>query len=177
MTNNLVRDSVTHTMVYDPESDTDNKSLDDKVEDFPPLSSDPVQRSGVLSLFQRKKYKTNSNNIATQPSVFDTAEAKYFEPSPNYENRHRFDSLFRWTWGEQTKVTRKTDFNILPWVGLLFIFVTNKLLMVKSVCFCSLLLISTVQILRMQRRTTFWTIWVYRNQIITWDRRCQRLDF
>ncbi|TIB73041.1 hypothetical protein E3Q24_01413 [Wallemia mellicola] len=120
MTNNLVRDSVTHTMVYDPESDTDNKSLDDKVEENPPLSSDPVQRSGVLSLFQRKKYKTDSNNIATQPSVFDTAEAKYFEPSPNYENRHRFDSLFRWTWGEQTKVTRKTDFNILPWCMLLF---------------------------------------------------------
>lgn len=121
MANNLIQDSVTHSVTYDPESDTEKKSLDDKIEDIPPLSKDHVQRSGVLSLFQRKKYKTDPNSIATQPSVFDTAEAKCFEPSPNYENRHRFDPLFRWTWGEQAQVTRRTDYNILPWVGLLLI--------------------------------------------------------
>ncbi|TIC55804.1 MFS general substrate transporter [Wallemia mellicola] len=120
MANDFVQDSMVHTVAYDPESDTDKKSLDDKLEDVPPLSRDPVQRTGILSLFQRKKDKTDPNNIATQPSVFDTADAKYFEPSPEYENKHRFDPLFRWTWGEQTEVTRKADFRILPWCMLLF---------------------------------------------------------
>lgn len=132
MANDFVQDSVVHTVAYDPESDTDKKSLDDKLEDVPPLSRDPVQRTGILSLFQRKKDKTDPNNIATQPSVFDTADAKYFEPSPEYENKHRFDPLFRWTWGEQTKVTRKADFRILPWVCLSSIFLSNtRLIIVK----------------------------------------------
>ena len=132
MANDFVQDSVVHTVAYDPESDTDKKSLDDKLEDVPPLSRDPVQRTGILSLFQRKKDKTDPNNIATQPSVFDTADAKYFEPSPEYENSHRFDSLFRWTWGEQTKVTRKADFRILPWVCISFILLPNTLLIIAK---------------------------------------------
>lgn len=36
------------------------------------------------------------------------------------ENRHRFDPLFRWTWGEEAKVVRKVDIYIMLWACIMF---------------------------------------------------------
>jgi hypothetical protein len=55
--------------------------------------------------------------IATKRSVFDDEElSKFYVPSADYENAHRFDSSFRWTYREERTVLRKVDFRILLWV-------------------------------------------------------------
>ncbi|GJC83619.1 hypothetical protein ColLi_06457 [Colletotrichum liriopes] len=54
----------------------------------------------ILSFF-KKKSDYDPNTIATQPSVYDNpSTAKFFQPHPRYENLHRFDPTFRWTWGK-----------------------------------------------------------------------------
>jgi hypothetical protein len=59
--------------------------------------------------------------IATKRSVFDDEElGKFYVPPPDYENAHRFDSKFRWTFREERAVLRKVDFRILLWVLVMF---------------------------------------------------------
>lgn len=59
--------------------------------------------------------------IATKRSVFDDDElGKFYAPPADYENAHRFDPTFRWTFREERAVLRKVDFRILLWVLIMF---------------------------------------------------------
>ncbi|KAF2435282.1 MFS general substrate transporter [Tothia fuscella] len=65
--------------------------------------------------------KHELNQIATQPSVYDDPEtAKYFQPTEKYENLHRFDPAFRWTWAEELPLINKTDWKITLWACVAF---------------------------------------------------------
>ncbi|RSM01548.1 hypothetical protein CEP52_008477 [Fusarium oligoseptatum] len=75
----------------------------------------------LFSLFQRDSEKRDPNAIATQPSVFDDPQqAPHFQPHPKYENLHRFDPMFTWTWGEETPLVRKLDWRVLCWAWVAF---------------------------------------------------------
>ena len=66
-------------------------------------------RTTLLSLFSRSE-KKNPDGIATQPSVYDNpAQAVHYQPHPEYENLHRFDPSFRWTWDEENVSFRRSN--------------------------------------------------------------------
>lgn len=74
----------------------------------------------ILSFF-KKKGGFDPAAVATQPSVYDNASsAKFFEPHPRYENLHRFDPTFRWTWGEELPLITKMDWRVTLWACLAF---------------------------------------------------------
>ena len=74
----------------------------------------------ISTLWRRKEHK-NMQGIATQPSVFDDPEtAKYFQPTPKYENLHRFDPAARWTWAEELPLINKIDWKITTWACIAF---------------------------------------------------------
>ena len=81
-----------------------NSASDDEVKEkgyIHDVRQKETARSGLSPLFHRSA-KRDPNDCATQPSVFDDPEqAKYNQPSPRYENLHRFDPRFTWTWGEE----------------------------------------------------------------------------
>ncbi|KAJ4325936.1 hypothetical protein N0V84_003322 [Fusarium piperis] len=75
----------------------------------------------LFSLFQRSSEKRDPNDIATQPSVFDDPQqAPHFQPHPKYENLHRFDPMFTWTWGEETPLVKKLDWRVTCWAWVAF---------------------------------------------------------
>ncbi|MCO5613573.1 hypothetical protein L7F22_067850 [Adiantum nelumboides] len=64
---------------------------------------------------------TDLDAIATQPSVYDDEEyARFNKPHPQWENIHRFDPKFRWTWREEKKLVRKMDWRIALWAVVMF---------------------------------------------------------
>ena len=73
---------------------------------------------GITSTWKSLRSKPQDlDAIATKRSVFDDEElGKFYAPPADYENAHRFDSTFRWTFREERAVLRKVDFRILLWV-------------------------------------------------------------
>ncbi|EPX71685.1 uncharacterized protein SOCG_01899 [Schizosaccharomyces octosporus yFS286] len=81
----------------------------------------PIPPSTLYSLFFGKKQKISNDATATQYSVYDDAtlrEAYY--PIDTYESIHRFDTGFRWKWGEEKRLVRKLDLLILLWTCIMF---------------------------------------------------------
>jgi hypothetical protein len=59
--------------------------------------------------------------IATQPSVYDDPDsAPEYQPRDDWENLHRFDPKFRWTWGEENSLIRKIDARIMVFACIMF---------------------------------------------------------
>ncbi|WWD19461.1 hypothetical protein CI109_103921 [Kwoniella shandongensis] len=61
------------------------------------------------------------DSIATQPSVFDTAQREHYTPLPTYEGYKAFDPMFRWTWRQENSVIRIVDWKIFLWVLIMFL--------------------------------------------------------
>ncbi|KAF2141570.1 uncharacterized protein K452DRAFT_351171 [Aplosporella prunicola CBS 121167] len=89
-------------------------------------SSDLVETKQTLSPYRllpwlRSKHAVYLDSIATEKSVFDDPElAAFYHPRADYENLHRFDPSFRWTYREELSVVRKTDVNIFLWTLVMF---------------------------------------------------------
>lgn len=71
------------------------------------------QEAPILPFTQfygRKNKDFDIDAVATQPSVYDNdAIAAYFKPHERYENKHRFDPKFRWTWREELPLINRMD--------------------------------------------------------------------
>lgn len=81
--------------------------------DYKPTKSEPTP---ALNSLWKRSAKHDPNEIATKPSVYDDPEqAKYFQPHEKYENLHRFDPSFKWTWGEEKKLVRRIDWKVTVW--------------------------------------------------------------
>ncbi|KAK8853051.1 hypothetical protein IAR55_003752 [Kwoniella newhampshirensis] len=61
------------------------------------------------------------DSIATQPSVFDTAQKEHYMPKASYEGYKAFDPLFRWTWRQENTAIRIVDWKIFLWVLIMFL--------------------------------------------------------
>lgn len=75
----------------------------------------------IASFWRRAEERRRHDEVATQPSVFDDEDlARYFQPDPRYENAHRFDPSFRWTWGEERRLISRIDWKVTAWSCIAF---------------------------------------------------------
>ncbi|WVR07847.1 hypothetical protein IAU60_004890 [Kwoniella sp. DSM 27419] len=96
---------------------------------LPPLAESVPQSSGsgfgraCLRIFGVGKSAAaiRGDQIATQPSVFDTAQKDHYTPMEAYEGHGAFDPLARWTWKEEQRVTRIIDWKIFLWITIMFL--------------------------------------------------------
>jgi hypothetical protein len=87
-----------------------------------PTKRGPVTDAVVNFFSLRRKDRDTEllDDIATQPSVFDTEQAEHYQPRADWENIEAFDPTFRWTWREEAKALRKVDWKVLTWVCVMF---------------------------------------------------------
>ncbi|KAF4172415.1 hypothetical protein CNMCM8694_003782 [Aspergillus lentulus] len=103
-----------------PISDSDKQGTKDGTTIHLVEPQEQSHSRSFLSFFKRTK-KVDLDATATTKSVFDDPVlAKYYLPHPQYENLHRFDPDFRWTYREEIAVRRKTDLNIFLWILVMF---------------------------------------------------------
>ncbi|KAK4222180.1 major facilitator superfamily domain-containing protein [Podospora fimiseda] len=77
--------------------------------------------TNLSSLWTRAKDTRKLDEIATQPCVFDDPNlAPYFAPTEKYENRHRFDPSFKWTWREEIPLVKRIDWKVTAWSCIAF---------------------------------------------------------
>jgi hypothetical protein len=87
-----------------------------------PTKRGPVTDAVVNFFSLRRKHHDTEllDDIATQPSVYDTEQAEHYQPRDDWENIEAFDPTFRWTWREEAKALRKVDWKVLTWVCVMF---------------------------------------------------------
>jgi len=87
-----------------------------------PTKRGPVTDAVVNFFSIKKRYRDTEllDDIATQPSVYDTEQAEHYQPRADWENIEAFDPSFRWTWREEAKALRKVDWKVLSWVCVMF---------------------------------------------------------
>lgn len=110
---------------YSSKGDEKEVSSDSVSETAPPLAKSaaiPKKFSDFVPFLRRKDDAAEDlDSIATQPSVYDDPDfAKVYAPHPRWENLHRFDPNFRWTWREERQLVRKMDFRIALWATVMF---------------------------------------------------------